>query len=258
MPYFVSLLRIPPILAAAMLLMAGTVAAQVSSSRADVAEGQRIFLKNCALCHGGDATGGRGPNLARGLFRRATTDARLLEIVQNGIDGTGMPWTGLGDAKASQILSYLRSLRGGDVDLPGDGERGRELFFGAGTCSTCHMVNGEGSRQGPDLSWVGWRRAADYLRQAILEPNAEVEPRWWSAVAVTTAGTQVSGVLVDEDQFAVRLLDGRDVLHSVAKSDLARFERIKTSKMPNFEAALSDEDVDDLVAYLAGLRGGSR
>lgn len=28
-------------------------------SRAEIAEGERLFVKNCALCHGGDAAGGR-------------------------------------------------------------------------------------------------------------------------------------------------------------------------------------------------------
>lgn len=258
MRYFVDLLRILSATFVSMLLVVGVAAAQLSADRTDIAEGQRIFLKNCALCHGGDATGGRGPNLARGLFRRATTDARLLDIVQNGILGTGMPWTGLSDAKASQVIAFIRSLGGGDFDLPGNPERGREIFFGAGTCSTCHMVNGEGSRQGPDQSWIGWQRAPDYLRQAILDPNAEVEPRWWSAEAVTAAGVRIGGILVDEDQFTVRILDERDALHSLAKSDLDRFDRIKISRMPSFEGTLSDEDLDDLVAYLAGLRGGAR
>ena len=72
------------------------------------------------------------------------------------------------------------------------------------------------------------------------------------------AGARVSGVLVDEDQFALRILDEGDVLHSLRKRDLERFERIKISKMPSFTGTLSDEDLDDIVVYLAGLRGGTR
>ena len=226
------------------------------SSSADVAEGQGLFLKNCVLCHGGDATGGRGPDLTRGFFRNASSDAGLKEIVQDGIDGTGMPWTGMSDRNAWQLVAFIRSLSGGEVSLPGDPERGRDLFFGTATCSTCHMVGGEGSRQGPDLSWVGWRRAPDYLWTSILEPSGDVEPRWWTAEVVTTSGAQVSGILVDEDQFSVRLLDTNDALHALAKRDLERFDRIKTSKMPSFQGVLDDEDLDDIVAYLAGLRGG--
>ncbi len=226
-----------------------------ATAQTDVAEGERIFLKNCVLCHGGDATGGRGPDLTRGFFRNATTDDRMIEIVQQGILGTGMPWTGLNDRKARQVVAFIRSLNVSPDPIPGDPLRGRELFFSAGTCSTCHMVQGEGGRQGPDLSWVGWRRAPDYLRTALLDPSSDVEPRWWTAEAVTTAGARVGGILVDEDQFMVRLLDEKDDLHSLAKRDLERFERMKTSKMPPFGSVLSEEQLDDLVAYLAGLRG---
>jgi putative heme-binding domain-containing protein len=250
-------LRVTCVIATGLLLAPTGLRAQLSGSD-DVAEGRQIFVRNCALCHGGDATGGRGPNLARGFFRRATTDARLLEIVQEGIAGTGMPGTGLSDTKAEQVTAYIRSLRGVEVELPGDPERGRELFFGAGTCSTCHMVFGEGSRQGPDLSWVGWLRAPDHLRQSILDPNAEVVPRWWSMEAIATNGARIAGILVDEDQFTVRVLDEMDALHSIAKRDLERFERVKISKMPAFQGTLTDEDIDDIVAYLAGLRGGTQ
>lgn len=247
-------------LSLALLLAVQAAAAQTSdnpfSSSTDVAEGQRVFLKNCALCHGGDATGGRGPDLSRGLFRNASTDERLKDIVQGGIPGTGMPWTGLSDRKAWQVVAFLRSLSGREVVLPGSAARGRTLFFGSATCSTCHMVNGEGSRQGPDLTWVGWRRAPDYLRAAVLDPSADVEPRWWTAEAVTTSGTRISGILVDEDQFTVRLMDGQDRLHALAKRDLVQFERIKASKMPSFERVLAQEDLDDILAYLTGLRGG--
>jgi putative heme-binding domain-containing protein len=169
-----------------------------------------------------------------------------------------MPGTGLSEIKASQVTAYIRSLGGGDVDLPGNADRGRELFFGTGTCNTCHMIYGEGSRQGPDLSWIGWQRAPANLRESILDANAELDPRWWSAEVVTKTGTRVSGVLVDEDQFAVRILDERDALHSLRKRDLERFDRIKISKMPSFTGTLSDEDLDDIVVYLAGLRGGTR
>ena len=226
------------------------------ASRADVAEGERLFLKNCALCHGGDATGGRGPDLTRGFFRNATSDDQLLAVIQDGISGTDMPWMGLSDRKAGQLVAFIRSLSSISGPIQGDPQNGRELFFGSATCSTCHMVNGEGSRQGPDLSWVGWRRAPDYLRAALLDPNADVEPRWWTAQATTVSGEKIGGILVDEDQFTIRVLDANDDLHALAKSDLEEFEREKGSRMPSFLGVLSEEDLDDVVAYLAGLRGG--
>ena len=40
----------------------------------DIQEGRRFFELDCASCHGGDARGGRGPDLTRGTFRHATDD----------------------------------------------------------------------------------------------------------------------------------------------------------------------------------------
>ena len=242
------------------LVIALPAAAQASDnafvSRADVAEGERLFVRNCSLCHGGNARGGRGPDLTRGFFRYATSDDQLFEVVQDGLPGTAMYGLGGSDDKAWQVVAFIRSLSADSGPLPGDARNGRELFFGSATCSTCHMVNGEGGRQGPDLGWVGWRRRPDYLRTAMLDPNADVEPRWWTAQATTVGGEEVSGILVAEDQFTVRLLDANDRLHALAKSDLEELEREKDSRMPSFAGVLNEADLDDIVAYLAGLRGG--
>ena len=224
------------------------------ASRADVAEGQRLFQGNCVLCHGGNATGGRGPDLTRGFFRRGNSDEQLFDIVQGGLAEAGMPWLGLNDRNTWQVISYLRSLNAaGGGDVPGDAEAGRGLFFDQANCSTCHMVNGRGGRQGPDLSWIGWARAPEYLRQAVLEPDTDVDPRWWTGVLLTEDGRQIEGYLVSDDQFSVRIIDADDNLHAFAKSELRGFERKKTTTMPR--ADLSDEELDDIVAFLASRRG---
>ena len=222
---------------------------------ADIDAGRQLFQKNCALCHGGNATGGRGPDLTRGFFRRAANDAQLMEVVQVGILEAGMPWTGLSDQSAGQVIAYIRSLTGRGQPVTGDPGAGREIFFGKGTCNTCHMVHGEGSRQGPDLSWIGWRRAPDFLRESILDPNVDIDPRWWTAAVQTRTGNQITGILVDEDQFNLRILDEMDRLHALPKQELSSVERIKISKMPAFEGVLTEGELQDVVAYLAGLRG---
>ena len=243
------------VLLLAPITAAGQATQNPFTSRADVAEGERLFQKNCVLCHGGDGTGGRGPDLTRGFYRRGNSDAQLFQIVQGGLSQAGMPWLGFSDRNSWQVIAYVRSLgaRGGQ-QVPGDPDRGHQIFFGSGDCGTCHMVNGDGGRQGPDLSWVGWARAPDYLREAILDPNADVDPRWWTGQVVTADGTEIEGYLVDEDQFTVRMMDGNDTLHAFVKADLDLFLRMKTSAMPR--ANLSEEELTDLVAFLAGLRGG--
>ena len=178
--------------APALLAVTGLVAEAQNpyTSAEDIQEGRRFFELDCASCHGGDARGGRGPDLTRGTFRHATNDQQLFQVVRFGIQGTEMPSRARTDPRAWRVVAYLRSLGGGGELPPGDPARGEEIFFGPGTCSTCHMVDGEGSMQGPDLTAIGYQRSADHLRSSILDPDAELDPRWWGAQVTTLDGSR--------------------------------------------------------------------
>jgi len=41
-------------------------------------------------------------------------------------------------------------------------------------CDVCHMLGGEGGEVGPNLSAIGAKRDRDYLRRAVLTPNADI------------------------------------------------------------------------------------
>ena len=73
-----------------------------------VAAGQHLFLRNCAHCHGDDATGDEGPDL-HGLLK---TDGRLHEIITNGIKGE-MPRfnSKLSESDIQALISFLHSLK---------------------------------------------------------------------------------------------------------------------------------------------------
>ena len=243
----------------ALLAITGLVAEAQNpySSAEDIQEGRRFFELDCASCHGGDARGGRGPDLTRGTFRHATDDQQLFQVVRFGISGTEMPSRARTDPRAWRIVAYLRSLGGGGELPPGDPARGAEIFFGSGTCSTCHIVDGEGTMQGPDLTAIGYQRSPDHLRTSILDPDAELDPRWWGAQVTTLDGELASGYLLGNDLHAVRILDIGGNLLSFPKENLAQFEPEKTSRMPSFDGVLSPDDLDNVIAYLASLRGGA-
>src|SRR5262245_7731659 len=50
---------------------------------ADAAQGQHLFLMNCAHCHGDDARGDEGPDL-HDLHK---SDQRIHQVIANGIKG---------------------------------------------------------------------------------------------------------------------------------------------------------------------------
>ena len=73
-----------------------------------IAQGQHLFLMNCAHCHGDDARGDEGPDL-HGLHK---TDARLSALINNGIKGE-MPRFNekLSTSDVAALIAFLDSLK---------------------------------------------------------------------------------------------------------------------------------------------------
>ena len=221
----------------------------------DVAAGGRIYRSHCVECHGRDGKGGRGPDITRGDLRYGNSDAALADTISTGIPGTSMPLFFFNGKQLWQIVAFVQSLRREEPQPPGDPAAGAAIFRGKGGCVTCHMVDGQGGRQGPDLTTVGARRSLRHLRSAVLEPNQWVHPRDWKIQAKTRSGALVGGVRLNEDTHSLQLLDSGDKLISLVKSDLESYRIIKSSAMPPYAGQLSQSELDDLVAYLYTLRG---
>jgi hypothetical protein len=76
--------------------------------------------------------------------------------------------------------------------------------------------------------------------------------------AVTESGAAIRGIRVNEDSFNIQIKDARGQFHSFAKSDLKELKPLPNeTPMPSYEGSLSPAELDDLVAYLASLKGKS-
>jgi cytochrome c oxidase cbb3-type subunit III len=230
---------------------------------ADLDGGAKTYTTYCARCHGVDGSGGMGPPLARPRLRRASDEGAIVDILMVGIPGTAMmgAWS-LSESEILRLAAYVRSLGQRPAEaLPGDPARGQAIYARVG-CATCHIVDGEGSGLGPDLTDVGTQRGAAFLRESLLDPGAArpvrpvpYEPYAYPAYVVVRAqprgGAEVLGVRVNEDAFTVQLRgpDGR--LHSFRKADLQYLRpEPATSLMPSYRDTLDGGEIDDLVAYL--------
>jgi len=218
-----------------------------------------LFEAHCALCHGETGAGGRGPNLIRPTLPHAPDDEQLAHVIRRGIPGSEMPgfWQ-LADREVLLVTAYVRSLgRVEPVQLPGDAARGRALYQKSG-CMACHIGHGEGSGVGPELSDIGARRNAAYLRESLLQPNAAVPPEFLVVSVATSGGKTIRGVRLNEDSFTIQLRDPAGRFYSFRKADLASLKKEPgVSLMPSYESRLSAAQLDDLIAYLASLRGES-
>lgn len=227
--------------------------------------GMQLYAAQCARCHGVDGGGGEGPSLVGRQFARAQDDRGLVRIIRGGINGTAMPGAGwLGNDEAQLIADYVWTLARVEAEpVPGDPDAGWGLFHGKGECSDCHIVNGEGSGLGPELSDIGARRDVRYLRRSMLNPGA-VLPRGelgphsnFLIVRVDmNDGRTLRGMRVTEDAFVILLREREGAYLTLMKSDVAELEReFGASFMPDYDELLTEDEVMDLVAYMASLRG---
>jgi len=232
-----------------------------------IAKGKELFQGTCANCHGIDGSGANGPNIQsaaatmgpEGLYTRMTS----------GVIGTAMPnFTFLGEDKIWEITDYVSSLgqHGAGVQF-GDPQKGKEVY-GASACATCHSIAGQGGNTGPDLTTIGAQRAAAMLRNELVDPGANL-PLDTAGLSERTAyhayqmyrvtlndGKQLEGMRVNENSFAIELRDAKGELHSIEKYNVRKVEEVPgKSFMPSVKGKLTDQQLNDLVAYLAGLGG---
>ncbi len=216
---------------------------------------QQAFTANCASCHGLDGKGGeRAPDIVTPPNVRGLSDSALLQILKNGIPRKAMPsFNHLGDSTLRSIASYLRVLQGNSIaaTLTGNPKRGMDLFFGKGDCSRCHMIRGEGGFFASDLSGYSRGRTPEAIRDAIVFPNRNLDPRKRTVVATLPSGKKIEGIARSEDNFSIQLLAQDGTFYLLNKSELANLSYRDESPMPtDYATRLSSTELDDLVNYL--------
>jgi putative heme-binding domain-containing protein len=228
------------------------------TSRLDAEEGAQMFRARCASCHGANGEGGgSGPSLVSGSFKRGGSDEALFQTITKGIPGTTMPSFDLGGQRIWQLVTHLRSLviaRGASM-VKGDAAAGARLFEKLG-CLSCHAVSGAGAFTGPELTSIGSARSPAELRGSLVNPSERVEAQYWRVSAKTKDGRSVSGTRMNEDTHSVQIRDASGRLTSLLKRDLERYDLVRESPMPSMAGKLSEAEMENLLAYLTGLRGG--
>jgi cytochrome c oxidase cbb3-type subunit III len=220
--------------------------------------GKQIFATTCAACHGLDGRGGeRGPDISRRQEVQRLSDKALLQVVREGVPATAMPAFGsLGVARIHAVVRYLRSLQGptAAADLSGDPKHGKALFFGQSRCSQCHMVKGEGGFIASDLSSYANTQSAADIRNAITDPNRNLDPRKRTVIVTTADGRTLTGIARNEDNFSLQLQTADGALHLLNRSEFRSIEYQSRSFMSDdYGSRLSRQDLDDLVSYLVSV-----
>lgn len=241
-------MRITPIVLSMLLCVC---AAPVESTQLE--QGKALFRSNCAFCHGLTGQGGRGPNLV-GLER---SDDEIKKVIRDGVPGSTMPaFSGFEQDDLTNIVAFILNLSagGGKGDrVSGDAAKGHAVYERAG-CAGCHQIGGQGSTFGPDLTRVGGARSLQYLRDSLVNPSADVPESFQGVTVVTRDGKKISGIRINEDTFTVQLRLPNQQFRSFLKDEAREVHEETKSLMPAYNSLPAD-DLANLIAYLASLRG---
>jgi cytochrome c oxidase cbb3-type subunit 3 len=143
----------------------GMNAPQLAADAQAMRIGERLFINNCAQCHGSDARGSKGfPDLTDADWLYGGSHERIVETIALGRRGVMPPMAAaLGSAQdVRNVAQYVLSLSGSPHDKFA-AESGRAKFA---ACAACHGVNGKGNPAlgAPNLTdrvWLhGWGEAA--------------------------------------------------------------------------------------------------
>ncbi|EUJ10424.1 cytochrome c oxidase, cbb3-type, subunit III [Methylophilaceae bacterium 11] len=143
--------------------------------------GQRLFLNNCAQCHGSDARGSRGfPNLTDHDWLHGGSPEKIKETIVNGRIGMMPPMAGaLGtEDDVKNVANYVLSLSGSMYDS-GRAGAGKAKF---GVCAACHGADGKGNPMigAPNLTDNIWLHGAGEaaIIKRIHEGKVNQMPAW--------------------------------------------------------------------------------
>ena len=142
------------------------------------------------------------------------------------------------------------------IAMTGDATRGRSVFFGRGTCASCHAVAGRGAKVGPDLTKLGKRASTKEIVESITDPDSALAPGFETNIIETRDGTPNLGFVVSDRRESITIRDSAAQSHVIRKSHVVVRKPQSFSLMPPFGEILSPQQIADLVAFLRVERGG--
>ncbi|WP_374523292.1 cytochrome-c oxidase, cbb3-type subunit III [Hydrogenophaga sp.] len=138
---------------------------QLAGEAQALAIGERLFMNNCAQCHGSDARGARSfPNLTDGDWLYGGDPAAIKTTITQGRNGVMPPMAAAvgGPEDVRNVAHYVLSLSGS----PHDSVRAVQGKSKFGACAACHGMDGKGNQTmgAPNLTdntWLhGWGEEA--------------------------------------------------------------------------------------------------
>ena len=136
-----------------------------------------------------------------GFGKAGTNDT---ESPMPDVSGGGI---GLNEAEVAAVIAYLQDSGGAEVTvtipaMPAPGAEApkaedaaplktAEEVIAKYTCGACHIVAGQTGALGPSLAKIGAKKNKEYLRQAIIDPDAVIAKGFTAGMMPKTYGEQL-------------------------------------------------------------------
>lgn len=226
----------------------------------NVQRGQAKYQQSCSICHGTEAMGGVGPNLVQSSLVRHDENGNLVApVIEEGRADKGMPaFPLMTSADVSDIVAFLHARvevasvasSEGLADgyslqqlLTGNADAGKQYFYGAGKCATCHSPTG-------DLAGIAKKYSpADLETQFLYPPHDHV-----TATVSLTSGKTIYGKLLHLDAFYVAILDEDGSYHSWPLQQAKVQVEDPLAGHLELLSKYTDKDIHDVFAYLETLK----
>ncbi len=141
--------------------------------------GFRLFVNNCAVCHGSDGGGNPGfPNLTDKDWLYGGTPDKILETLNHGRKAAMPAWSALlGEKGIAETTEYVLSLSGSEHDAT-KVDAGKKHFDV--NCAACHGLDGKGNQLlgAPNLTDDIWLYGGEpaTIRQTLRHGRNGVMP----------------------------------------------------------------------------------
>lgn len=166
---------------------------QLADDAAATTIGHRLFLDNCAACHGSQAHGNPllgAPNLTSGDWLYGGDAQTILTSILDGRRGVMPPFGAtFGEDGVANLANYVLSLSGAAHD-DAKAALGQPLFA---VCSACHGAEGKGNPAlgAPNLTDKTWLYGGDLatIETTIRDGRNGVMPAWRARLGEDQART---------------------------------------------------------------------
>ncbi len=149
-------------------------------------------------------------------------------------------------ARLQQLQEYEALLDKGVID------RGRAVFFGKATCSSCHTIGKQGGNMGPDLTSIQRDRSVHDLLEAIVYPSASFVREYETFTVKTNEGTH-TGLIKSKSPDAIVLVTSPQASVRINRSNIVSTNVHDVSMMPQgLDKLLTKQEMADLMVFLLG------